>query len=142
MPHLTCDLVRQVTTTTKVFREVHHIGPDGQVLEPGQAPEYYGGGPEYSPYNMDPYRPGSPASEQGTSRWAGLRGDCWAEQGLGRERKDVDVGCACCLDIFFFNMEPTLSATVALGTGLYLFAVLHFTNRRGGYVTQGEVCIY
>ncbi|KAF0310532.1 hypothetical protein FJT64_018488 [Amphibalanus amphitrite] len=61
---------QQVTTVTKVYRELHHIGPDGQLLEPGQAGDfsaYSAGGPPqhpHSPYTMDPYRPASPGSEQ------------------------------------------------------------------------------
>ncbi|XP_043232679.1 armadillo repeat protein deleted in velo-cardio-facial syndrome-like isoform X2 [Amphibalanus amphitrite] len=65
---------QQVTTVTKVYRELHHIGPDGQLLEPGQAGDfsaYSAGGPPqhpHSPYTMDPYRPASPGSEQGSRR--------------------------------------------------------------------------
>lgn len=57
----------QITTTTKVIREVHHVGPDGEVLDSYQVGEYnpYGQAPPQPGYAMDSYRPHSPASEAG-----------------------------------------------------------------------------
>lgn len=58
---------QQITTTTKVIRELHHIGPDGKVVE-YPAGEYnpYNQAPSQPGYAMDPYRPHSPASEAGS----------------------------------------------------------------------------
>ncbi|XP_047500607.1 catenin delta-2-like isoform X10 [Penaeus chinensis] len=60
---------QQITTTTKVIRELHHIGPDGKVVE-YPAGEYnpYNQAPSQPGYAMDPYRPHSPASEAGKGR--------------------------------------------------------------------------
>lgn len=57
----------QITTTTKVIREVHHIGPDGKVLDSYQVGEYpYNPSAHPEPgYAMDSYRPHSPTSEAG-----------------------------------------------------------------------------
>ncbi|XP_068239529.1 catenin delta-2 isoform X14 [Palaemon carinicauda] len=59
---------QQITTTTKVIREVRHIGPNGEVVEyPGGEYDSYVQAPPSQPgYAMDPYRPHSPASEAGS----------------------------------------------------------------------------
>ncbi|KAK7085035.1 Plakophilin-4 [Halocaridina rubra] len=62
---------QQITTTTKVYRELHHIGPDGEVVEyppEGEYDSYAPARPSHSQpgYAMDPYRPHSPASEAGS----------------------------------------------------------------------------
>ncbi|XP_042215983.1 uncharacterized protein LOC121862091 isoform X7 [Homarus americanus] len=64
---------QQITTTTKVIRELHHIGPDGEVLDTYQVGDYpYGQAPLQPGYAMDSYRPHSPASEAGSrSRYEG-----------------------------------------------------------------------
>lgn len=64
---------QQITTTTKVIREVHHIGPDGEVLDSLPLGEYpYAQAPVPSGYAMDSYRPHSPSSEAGSrSRYEG-----------------------------------------------------------------------
>ncbi|XP_071533518.1 uncharacterized protein p120ctn isoform X16 [Panulirus ornatus] len=65
---------QQITTTTKVIRELHHIGPDGEVLDSYQVGDYnpYGQAPPQPGYAMDSYRPHSPASEAGSrSRYEG-----------------------------------------------------------------------
>lgn len=61
---------QQITTTTKVIREVHHIGPDGEVLDSHEYP--YAQAPAPPGYAMDSYRPHSPSSEAGSrSRYEG-----------------------------------------------------------------------
>lgn len=61
---------QQITTTTKVIREVHHIGPDGEVLDSHEYP--YAQAPTPPGYAMDSYRPHSPSSEAGSrSRYEG-----------------------------------------------------------------------
>ncbi|KAK8400807.1 hypothetical protein O3P69_002536 [Scylla paramamosain] len=64
---------QQITTTTKVIREVHHIGPDGEVLDSLPLGEYpYAQAPVPPGYAMDSYRPHSPSSEAGSrSRYEG-----------------------------------------------------------------------
>ncbi|KAK3876206.1 hypothetical protein Pcinc_018985 [Petrolisthes cinctipes] len=60
---------QQITTTTKVIREVQHIAPDGQVLDTYTLGEYPAPPPPPRPdpgYAMDPYRPHSPSSEAGS----------------------------------------------------------------------------
>ncbi|KAK4305719.1 hypothetical protein Pmani_022407 [Petrolisthes manimaculis] len=60
---------QQITTTTKVIREVQHITPDGQVLDTYTLGEYPAPPPPPRPdpgYAMDPYRPHSPSSEAGS----------------------------------------------------------------------------
>ncbi|XP_037782939.1 uncharacterized protein LOC119579241 [Penaeus monodon] len=84
---------QQITTTTKVIRELHHIGPDGKVVE-YPAGEYnpYNQAPSQPGYAMDPYRPHSPASEAGKGRdffgmlrisYCVLDVCCLGRQGLG-----------------------------------------------------------
>lgn len=59
---------QQITTTTKVIREVRHIGPNGEVIEypGGEYGSYVQSPPSQPGYAMDPYRPHSPASEAGS----------------------------------------------------------------------------
>ncbi|XP_050736084.1 catenin delta-2-like isoform X17 [Eriocheir sinensis] len=64
---------QQITTTTKVIKEVHHIGPNGEVLDTHPLGEYpYAQAPAPPGYAMDSYRPHSPSSEAGSrSRYEG-----------------------------------------------------------------------
>lgn len=56
----------QITTTTKVIKEVHHVGPNGEVLDSYPLGEYpYAPAPAPPGYAMDSYRPHSPSSEAG-----------------------------------------------------------------------------